>query len=300
MIPGFSYNVYVPSLHENVRYSELTNKMYMCILKYIQNDDDDGLELLLEHYIHSLCLEPDRIRELDRLDKYCVLMTIIMMSIGNTLQYTIQCDETDKEYTIDISVGSVITKINDLNTAALKVDLSNENHIYMSSPQSIRGVTSNTISRVCMNGVTYDTTDMSTEQLNQLLENLPYNIFNALQQTYEKLHQECNEIVYFEYRTPYVKDAAPVQYRFNLYNDDFFRFIKLLLREDLLSYYKMYYALTTKFKFDMTYIQSITPTETKMYLSMVRDDIKKKQEQTSQQTTSNNLPVSTPIDTTNS
>lgn len=300
MISGFSYNVYVPSLHGDVRYSELTNKMYMGILKYIQNDDDDGLEQLLEHYIHTLCLEPDRINNLDRLDKYCVIMTIIMMSIGNTLQYNIQCDETDKEYTIDISVGSVITKINDLNVTSLQVDLDHDSYILMKAPESIRGMTNNTISCVHLNGVTYDVSRMTTDQLNQLLENLPYNIYNKLQQTYESLHQECNDIVYFEYRTPYVKDSTPVQYRFNLYNDDFFRFIKLLLREDLLGYYKMYYALTTKFKFDMTYIQSITPTETKMYLSMVREDIKKKQEQSTQQTTNKNLSVTAPIDTTES
>ena len=66
---------------------------------------------------------------------------------------------------------------------------------------------------------------------------------------------------------------------FNLYDDTFYEFIKMLFKEDLLSFYKMYYALTTKFKFDMTYVQSITPAETRMYLTFVQEDVSEKKKQ---------------------
>ena len=166
----------------------------------------------------------------------------------------------------------------------------------MTTPGSIRGSITNTLSQVCINSKTYDVTELTDDQLNRLFDKLPYNIFSELQQTYRNINKQCDDIVYMQYKSPYVKDSHEVMYKFNLYNDEFFKFIKLLLREDLLNYYKMYYSLTTKFKFDMTYIQSITPTEIKMYLGMVRDDIKKKQEQIEQASGKNKqtLPLGVP------
>ena len=296
MINGFSYNVYVPSLRRSVRYSELNSMTYMVILKYIQNDDDDGLEHMLEHLIEQLCVEKINMKKLTRLDKYCIVMTMIMVCVGNTLQYNILCPETDKEYMIDIVLGNIISQINEIDVTDLRVDLDEHNYITMTTPGSIRGPITNTLSQVCINNKTYDVTGLTDDQLNGLFDKLPYNIFSELQQTYRNISKQCDDIVYMQYKSPYVKDSREVKYRFNLYNDEFFKFIKLLLREDLLNYYKMYYSLTTKFKFDITYIQSITPTEIKMYLGMVRDDIKKKQEQLEQSTgkQNQNLPVSAP------
>ena len=296
MINGFSYNVYIPSLRRSVRYSELNSMTYMVILKYIQNDDDDGLEHMLEHLIEQLCVEEINMKKLTRLDKYCIVMTIIMVCVGNTLQYNILCPETDKEYMIDIVLGNIISQINEIDVTDMRVDLDEHNYITMTTPGSIRGSITNTLSQVCINGKTYDVTGLTGDQLNGLFDKLPYNIFSELQQTYKNINKQCDDIVYMQYKSPYVKDSREVKYRFNLYNDEFFKFIKLLLREDLLNYYKMYYSLTTKFKFDMTYIQSITPTEIKMYLGMVRDDIKKKQEQLEQASgkQKQNLPVSAP------
>ena len=296
MINGFSYNVYVPSLRRSVRYSELNSMTYMVILKYIQNDDDDGLEHILEHLIEQLCVEEINMKKLTRLDKYCILMTIIMVCVGNTLQYNILCPSTDKDYMIDIVLGNIISQINEIDVTDMRVDLDEHNYITMTTPGSIRGSITNTLSQVCINSKTYDVTELTDDQLNGLFDKLPYNIFSELQQTYRNINKQCDDIVYMQYKSPYVKDSHEVTYKFNLYNDEFFKFIKLLLREDLLNYYKMYYSLTTKFKFDMTYIQSITPTEIKMYLGMVRDDIKKKQEQIEQASGKNKqtLPLGVP------
>lgn len=296
MINRFSYNVYVPSLRRSVRYSELNSMTYMVILKYIQNDDDDGLEHMLEHLIEQLCVEEINMKKLTRLDKYCILMTIIMVCVGNTLQYNILCPSTDKDYMIDIVLGNIISQINEIDVTDMRVDLDEHNYITMTTPGSIRGSITNTLSQVCINSKTYDVTELTDDQLNRLFDKLPYNIFSELQQTYRNINKQCDDIVYMQYKSPYVKDSHEVMYKFNLYNDEFFKFIKLLLREDLLNYYKMYYSLTTKFKFDMTYIQSITPTEIKMYLGMVRDDIKKKQEQIEQASGKNKqtLPLGVP------
>ena len=268
----------------------------MVILKYIQNDDDDGLEHMLEHLIEQLCVEEINMKKLTRLDKYCILMTIIMVCVGNTLQYNILCPSTDKDYMIDIVLGNIISQINEIDVTDMRVDLDEHNYITMTTPGSIRGSITNTLSQVCINSKTYDVTELTDDQLNRLFDKLPYNIFSELQQTYRNINKQCDDIVYMQYKSPYVKDSHEVMYKFNLYNDEFFKFIKLLLREDLLNYYKMYYSLTTKFKFDMTYIQSITPTEIKMYLGMVRDDIKKKQEQIEQASGKNKqtLPLGVP------
>lgn len=298
MISNFSYEVYIPSLGDNIRYNELDNRTYLNMLKFLRNNDDVGLELLLEDLITTLQVSGDKIK-MSRLDKYCVVLTIIMVCIGNDLQFTVTCNQTQKEYNVDIRIGDIISKINELKLTDINIKLDDSNSITVSIPASIRGNDVNVIDKIKLNNREYDVSQATDKQIDQIIEHMPYNVFTRMRDTFADIHKQTNNIVYFKHRTPYVADSTYTSYNFNLYDDSFYNFIKTLLREDLLGYYKMYYALTTKFKFDMNYIQSITPAETKMYLSMVREDIKQRQEAIEQSSKSNpgaSIPLSMPPD----
>jgi len=275
----FSYNIYIPSLARNVSFRELDNRTYLNILKFIQNNDDINLTTYLNDIIKSLCNEQNIIQKLNRLDKYCILLTIIMVCIGNNLEFNIVCQETEQEYKTEIVVSEIISKLADLKLSTVKVALDRKNYMTVSIPKTLYGTDSNSIEKFRLNGKTFDTTKLSEKQLNDVIEDMPYNIFNNLHDLLHNIYEECEKIDYFTFKSPYIPDAPPVTYTFNLYDNSFYEFIKLLFKEDLLSFYKMYYALTTKFKFDMTYVQSITPAETKMYLSFIHEDMESKKKQ---------------------
>ena len=301
MIDRFCYDVYVPSMSREIKFYELDNATYMHILKFIQNNDDDGLCMFLEGVIETLCVDYRSCSKFNRLDKYCIVLSMIMISVGNALEYNVICAETEQEYKIEIKINEIISKINNLKIKPERVSLSNDGEVSISCPQSLSSKFASIISSVKFGKETYDVSTMNEQQLDTIISTLPYNVFDEIKKQYKVVHEQCDQIVYYTYKTPYVKDAKETEYRLNLFDNSFFDFIKLLLSEDLLNYYKVFYSITTKFKFDMQYVQSITPSETKMYMSFIREDIKRKQDQieSAKNKSSTGIPLSMPTDVTN-
>lgn len=301
MIDRFCYDVYVPSAAREIKFYELDNAAYMTILKFIQNNDDDGLCMFLEGLIETLCVDYRDCNSFNRLDKYCIVLSMIMIGVGNVLEYNVTCAETEQEYKIEIKINEIISKINNLDIKPERVSLSNDGEVSISCPRSLSSRFASIISSVKFGNKTYDVSTMNEEQLDTIISTLPYNVFDEIKQQYRVVHEQCDKIVYYTYKSPYVKDAKETEYRFNLFDNSFFDFIKLLLNEDLLNYYKVFYSITTKFKFDMQYVQSITPSETKMYMSFIREDIKRKQDQieSAKNKSSTGIPLAMPTDPAN-
>jgi len=268
--------VYVPSVARSVKFKEITNHNYMNILKFIQNNDDTGLVMYLEHLISDRCNES--VKGFDRLDKYCIVLTMIMICIGNQLEYTMTCPVTDKEFNIEINVGHIISSINDIEITETDASLGGGDFITLCPPMDLHAEVETLLKQIHINGKTYDISNYTSDQLDNLVSMIPYNIFTELQQIHQSIHSKCDNIVYYKYVNPHMQENNTTEYKLNLFDGSFFRFIKTLLREDLLGYYKVYYSLSTKFKFDMQYIESITPAETKTYMSLIREDIKKRDE----------------------
>lgn len=281
----FCYDVYVPSIQSNVKFYELLNKDYLSMLKFLQNNDDPGFATFVDHLLTQLIVDKHAQHQFDRLDKYCILLTIMMICVGNVLEFTTTCSETDKQFTIDIVIGKVVSSINDIQVSSHVVDVGDDIQIKLSPPRSLFGPFRTPINSITVAGVEQDTTSLTDDQLDDLIATLPYNVFTQLQQVYKDIHEQCDNVTYFSYKNPHQLDKPPVEYVFNLFDDSFFQFIKLLIRDNLINYYKMMYTLTTKFKLDMSYIQNITPNETKTYMSLIREDVKQlkeKQEQAQQ------------------
>jgi len=270
----FCFTVYIPSLHRDEHIYELITGEYLGILKFIQNNDNIGLSNYLEYIVETKCQDPEIFKNLNRLDKYCIILSLVMVCVGNLLEFSITCPETDKTYNIDITVSDIIPKINNLDFAEITVPIYNDNHMVVSIPDSILGSTDNYIKRLYINNNTFDLSSMTDTEVSTVIEQLPYNVFHHLQDALNDIYEQCDDIVYFTYTSPYVQASKPVKFRFNLYDTSFFDFIKTLLRDDLLSYYKMIYSMISRFKFTESHINNITPAELKMYMSFVKEEVK--------------------------
>lgn len=233
-----------------------------------------GLSGYLEHIIEKKCVDPSIYNNLNRLDKYCIILSLIMICIGNVLEFSMQCPETDKAYNIDITVSDIISKINNLDISDLTISLDDDNYMVVSIPNTILGENDNYIKTLHINGNTFDLSSMSQSETTLIIEQLPYNVFDRLHSALRGIYEQCDKIIYFTYKSPYVDAVTPVKFKFNLYDTSFFDFIKTLLKDDLLSYYKMIYSMISKFKFTESHINKITPAEIKMYMSFIREDVK--------------------------
>lgn len=294
----FSYSVYIPSLHREVRFYELHNKEYFHVLKFIQNNDDEGLSDLLEHILRELVVEKGIIDQFTRVDKYCAIMYIIMICVGNQLEYTLVCDETKKEYSVAIIISSIIGMINELDYGNIEIEIGPGAHLIMSIPTSLSGPSENIMKSLHINDSVFDLTSMTSEQVDNIMDSIPYSTYASLHDTIAMIHRECNDIIFFEYKSPFSEESSSM-FRFNIYNNTFFDFIKLLLRDDLLNYYKIYHALITRFNYDASYIESITPSELKTYLTLIREDNEERRKEIEKQappTPGPSMPVDPGVD----
>ncbi len=251
--------------------------------------------MFLEGLIETLCVDYRECKNFNRLDKYCILLSIIMISVGNVLEYNVTCATTQKEFKIEVHLNKIIPKINNIKLRDMKIPVDKTGEVVVSSPTAIAGDATNIINRITINKKTHDVSGMTNEQLDNIISILPYNVFCEIKKQFDYMFKQCGNIVYYTYKSPYDKDAKPIEYVFNLFDNTFFDFIKLLLKEDLLNYYKIFYSITTKFKFDMQYVQSITPSETKMYMSFIREDIKRRQDQLDQASNKSGTGLSLPL-----
>lgn len=291
----FCFDVYIPSLHRYVQYYELNNKLYLSILKFFQNNDDNNLIRLLEENIIDLAVDKSLPIKFTRLDKYCVLLSIIMVCISNRFEYQLVCDETEKIYNIEILVGDTIGMINDLELSNIRVDIGPSASISMSIPTSLAQSSDNIITQLSINDKEFDLSMLSTSQVDDIIDHIPYNTYSSLHEALGNIHMVCNDIIYLKYASPHTKTHKGNEYKFNLYDDSFFDFIKILMRDDLLSYYRLYHALITRFHFDMTYIESITPSETKMYVSFIKEDQEDRKKAMAEQSSNTSQPASIPL-----
>lgn len=296
MTRRFCYNIYIPSIAKEVGFYELCNRDYLNILKFIQNKDNQNLSQYLERMVKDLCSDESLGPSFSRLDKYCILLHIIMVCIGNHLEFNTVCKYTEKPFKVDIIISDIISKINELDISEKKLELGEDNYIVLTPPDLLYSPSGNSgkIKELYLNKETYNLDEFSEDQQTRITDLLPGGLFVPIHEMVNNIAITCSKVTYFTYRSPHSRRSSPINFKFNIYNNTFFDFIVLLLKEDLLSYYKLYYGLTTKFKFDMSYVQSITPAETKMFLSFVHEDVAEKKKQidisTKQQQASFSMP----------
>ena len=117
MIDEFYYKVYLPSIADYVRCKELKNHEYLHILKYNKNEDVEGLVAYLEQLIQDKVYEQDV--DLHRIDKFCILLTMIMVCVypSTTLQST--CEETEQQYDLNIDVGDILNIVSNVDYTSI-------------------------------------------------------------------------------------------------------------------------------------------------------------------------------------
>ena len=118
---AFTYNVFIPSLNDYVRFKEFTNSQYITILKFIQNADDPGLQTYINYLIHVLITDDTYIPTLNRVDIFCILLTVRMICVGNIIELQVKAE--DKVHTNKIDVSSIIEKVANNSTDIDQYDI---------------------------------------------------------------------------------------------------------------------------------------------------------------------------------
>lgn len=280
----FSCELYTPSMGCTQRYSEIRIKDLKNITKYIENQDNTGLC----EYFTSLLTELGadiHANELDRIDKFCILLGLRIISIGPTLEMKFTCESTQKEFNYKLDLFDILQKIADVedlyrnNTVVLDENIT----IELGFPakftyENMDDIVFECLSKVTIKNRTFNIKSLSEIERENILSLLPGSISKDIVDFIIKKQKLLNDVVFLDVKSPFTADTDIIVAHFDGINDSIMEFIKTLYRVDIADMYNIIYILTSKLRFDAEYVENnLTFAEAVIYLNKYKQELADKE-----------------------
>tara|TARA_B100001094_G_C18131899_1_gene772756 strand:+ start:683 stop:1597 length:915 start_codon:yes stop_codon:yes gene_type:complete len=271
----FKFPIYIPSLDRFVNFREILNKYYKAILKYLENKDNINLEIYFNGLIDTLNDDGIVHTDLNKIDRFCILLMLRAVSIGPELKLTLTCQKTQEQYKGAIDLNHILNLTSNLNQLKQKRIKINKNvSVKINTPQvlhcdsdNILEMVTDTVSEVTINKKKYTLGGMSLHEKNIIVNNLPGFTFNKIFEFANRYHENFNDLIIFTDKSPHDQDAEVNEYKLNLYDNSMFDFLKICYSASLDQYYRLMYTLCDTMKFSAEYIDNITPIESNIYVA---------------------------------
>ena len=288
----FQYKVYLPSIADYVRVSELKNREHLNIIKFNKNNDSVGLSNYLEQLIQNKI--QDKNIELHRVDKYCIILTMIMLCVDGFINLRAVCEETEEEYEISVDVGDILNIISNIEYKSPEIQLDNTT-IHFNYPVEIYNTNvedaTKYISTITIEGKEYDLSQLTKSQLDSVFDILPGSTFKELAEKIKQMRTSYDDIELLTFQSPYADNTKQTRLGVDLIGNDVFDFICILLGQDLNGYYEMQFAMMSNYHFPPEYYQECTPIEVKIFYSYMKQDVENQKKQLEDHKKQNQTPV---------
>lgn len=260
---SFSFLCWIPSKKDYFRIKELTLLQYELVLKYIINNDDEGLEKNFEEII-ALNLGTNN---LNKFDKWFVLSFLRAVCISPVSVYKIKTKENNTA-AADISILEMLEKISDkslkdkitIDTPDLRLGFAVPTRLY-----------SENILKECFTSVIINNEETSLKDsekdiiLNKMSNNFKQLIKNSISKEYDdtafKLLSRLEE---FGIKGPH----------FKLTDNTLFEHVKRLYSLWSNVLHEKKYILISKIGFSLNDIYNMTPLECDVYINHYKQEQK--------------------------
>lgn len=281
---AFSCELYAPSQSKMVRFNELTIKYLKTIVKYIQNEDDAGLCCYFNKILNDL--GPDKYESgYDRLDKFCILLGIRIISIGPSIDLQFTCESTNKEFTYRMDLFKILQKIADLEDLyknnTLKIN--DNTSIILGFPSKLvydnyDTIAFECISSVIINNKVYDIKSLGSKEKDEIFALLPGTISSDIIKYITQKQKILNDLVFIDVKSPFDPDKEVISMNFDGLNNALMEFVKTLFRMNIDEIYNLIYILTTKLSFTAEYIENnLTFAECMVYINKLKHELAEKE-----------------------
>lgn len=286
----FCYKVYLPSTDTYEYFKELTNKELLVILKYNTNQDRAGLADYLEHLIKKKSYKDINFH---RLDKFCILTTMLAVCVKNEIKLSANCDQSEKEYQLTVNLTDVLNVISNIKYSGdVKIIRNNNIQLDVNLPRNLY-ITEDTLTPVDMittitvDGMVYEMNNFDTEQKEKILSSLPGSLIAEAIEYVTDTAKTDDSNQFFSMKSPYVEDAVPTAYNLNLINNTYMEFLIMIMGTGLLSFYQMVHGLTINNTLSVDHLMSVTPAEAQTYCDLIKDNIEARNKQAKEQSQQN-------------
>ena len=280
---NFVFPVYIPSIKQFVNCKELHNKHYVSILKFIANNDDKNLDLYFNKLIDTLCVDIN-CNKLNKIDKFCVLLTLRIMCIGPDLSLVLTCSKTNQNYNGNINLNDVLQMVSDLRAARrVTLRVNDSISITIAAPQTLcctgvnntLDIVTDTIHEITIDGTIFNMNELTISEKNNIIDSIQGVDFNKVLQHAGTQQKSFNNLIIFQDKNPHDEDAQVRDYKIGLYDNSMFDVIKMTFTSDLNNFYTSMYSLCHSMNISADYILNITPAESNIYITQKQQEIER-------------------------
>jgi hypothetical protein len=262
-------------------------------VKFLSNEDD----INIQNYFHMLIdnLNDDiSWKDLNKIDKFCILLSQRITCIGPELVLDLTCSKTDQKYTGKIDLYTILNMVSQMHmtknrvcnmTNGVKAHLGMPTSLFYGESRDILDVIADIIQCIEIKGVIHNTSALSIHEKNELIDKLPGNNFNKLLSYVASTQKKLNEMIVFKDKSPHDDQAEVTEYKLGLYDNSMFDFLKLCYRTHISNHYNNMYILCDTMGFTADYIESITPAESNIYISQKKQELEQQKQQADRQQT---------------
>lgn len=286
----FTYPVYVPSVDKHINFRELLNKHYIAVLKFIANEDDINLEQYFNKLIDHLN-DDVHASNLNKIDKFCVLLSLRITCIGPELSLELTCSKTEQKYSGTIDLYAVLSMVSQLAVTKSKVvDMGNGIKMHLTMPVSLYygGIKSSidaitdVIQCVQVRDIKHDMSGLSLVEKNSIIDHLPGKNFDRLLKFVSTTQKKFSDLVVFKDKSPHDDEAEFRDYKLGLYDNSMYEMLKLCYNSHIAGYYNNMYTLCDTMGFTADYVQNITPAESNIFINQKKQEVEKQKQQQQQ------------------
>jgi hypothetical protein len=306
----FTFKIYLPTLERYSRYRQITNDMYMTLVKYIQNSDDEYILKCFDEITHTNVIDQTDPVKLSKVDMFCVLLNLRILCVSDQMDilYTVGEGEDQVDQKIKLNLYDVLDKVTNYNIVYNKVyTISDECKLKLRPPTNImlkddKDVFNSVVDTLYLFDKQYDISGMTSDQLEIILDSLPTKILTTIVNYIKKIDSRYR-IEVFDIQTAMAAagktSQAPEKYQLKMFDNSFFEFLKLCYSDNLQNLYYTRYVLVKHLGYTMESLKDLTPQDLTTYISMYKkelEDERKAMEKSSSPQGSISLPTPNLVD----
>jgi hypothetical protein len=272
----FSSKLFLPILKEEIRYLNLNNHNYLDILKFITNNDDEGLINYFEEILKEKIKNKKVISKLTNIEKFLILLDLRAVLLGDKLQLI-----NKENINIDLSISSIrdnlIKNINILELIKY-VDYSNI-QLCLSIPNSLNvenidQVYKELIKEVKIEDENIQFSLLTEEEKDTIIGSLPANLSQELLKFVDVCQDLSEKIHIIRGNERLGIENVPLR----VFDKTMFSFLKSTFGNDLMGFYELQFNMMSKLNVSSDNFMKMSPNECKIFINFYNQDMKRQEE----------------------
>jgi hypothetical protein len=273
----FTTKIFLPILKKDIRIEPISNRYFFDLIKYITNNDDEGINDYLEYVINEIVVDKENINNISNLEKFLILLNSKSFSSGNKIQI-MGTNQVKSEVSLSSIYKNILLKTEGIDFSDKIV--SDNIEIKLSLPKKLKIDNVDDIYKEVINEVKIDNECvkfylLTDKEKDDIINSIPVLIINDILEYIKKIQNIFSKI----YIISGGENKGFDDIKLNVFDNTIFYFVKSLFNDNLKNFYELQYVIINKILLSYEHFLSLTPNDCKMFINLYNEDIKKQQEE---------------------